>query len=137
LKNAETALNGLNEIADNTILFIWNEVETKYGDKPKPTQRDFARLWGVKYARAGGHKIVSGDTIDEATGEGIAGVEIYFDNGNNSAESGLDYKFSLNTTLMDVQKLIATHPDYVLWEGNETLVEGENLVITIKMTRRV
>ncbi|MEI6088563.1 MAG: carboxypeptidase-like regulatory domain-containing protein [Bacteroidota bacterium] len=136
LRNAQTALNGLDAMADNTILFIWNEAETKYGDQPKPTMRAYCKPWGVKYVRAGSPKIITGIVTDIATGLPVAGVTIYFDNGNNEATSAADGSFTLNTTLMDVQKLIATHPLYLDWNADETLVEGENLVVEIKMTIR-
>jgi hypothetical protein len=135
-QNAERALNDLNDKADEALLFVYNEVETHFSNLSNSATRVEGRKWGIKYVKSGSPKIVTGKVEDVATGEGIAGADIYFDNGNNTAESGAGFTYTLNTTLMDVQKLIATHPDYILYEANVTLVEGANLVADIKMTKK-
>ncbi|MFN0031568.1 MAG: hypothetical protein ACKVOR_05360 [Flavobacteriales bacterium] len=50
---AEEALDDLNVQADELIRKIWDEVESKYADEPKESQRQNAREWGVTYVSRG------------------------------------------------------------------------------------
>jgi hypothetical protein len=134
LKNAQAALKALIPAADKTLLFGWNEVETKYSDKDKPTQRSYSELWGVKYARAGSAKILSGKVLDSVSREIITDADISFLNGNNEATSTAD-GYTLDTTLMGVQQLTATHPLYIDFSADVTLVENENLTYDIIMVK--
>ena len=132
---AERALNLLNPDADDTIVFVWNEVEAHFSNLKPPAVRVEGRKWGIIYNRVGDTKIVTGTVRDSVTLAIIAGVLIYFENGINEAISDAEGKFSLSTTLMDVQKLIATHPLYANYEVTVTLVEGENLTVEILMVK--
>jgi hypothetical protein len=134
--DAERALDALNEKADEALLFVYNEVETHFSNLTNSATRVEGKKWGIKYVKAGSPKVVSGKVSDVDSGDGIAGADVYFDNGNNSDESGVDFAYTLNTTLMDVQKLIATCPGYFDWSEDVTLIEGENLVKDIKMTKK-
>jgi hypothetical protein len=133
---AERALDGLNALADEALLFVYNEVETHFSNLSKSATRVEGKKWGIKYVKSGSPKIITGKVTDVDSSEGIAGADIYFDNGNNSDESGVDFTYTLNTTLMNVQKLIATCPGYFDWSEDVTLIEGENLVVEIKMKKK-
>ena len=131
---AETAVNDDNKDADDAILYVWNEVETYFGNLAHPALRVQGKFWGIMYATTGSLKKVTGKVTDLLTGFGIAGVDIYFDNGNLSATSDINGNFDLNTTLMDKQVMTATHALYNDWNMDETLEEGSNPVINIVMT---
>ena len=132
LTAASNTLNGLNAVADDTILFVWNEVETHFSNLPHAALRVQGRLWGIVYVRVGVSKIVSGTVKNSVTGDVILGADVYFENGNNNGISDASgYKFT--TTLMDVQKLIATHPLFTDFSVDVTLVEGQNATVDISM----
>ncbi len=133
---AQRALNLLNPSADVTLLFVWNEVETHFGNLPNPALRVQGRLWGINYVRVGSIKVITGTVSDSITGLPITDANISFENGNNDAIStGTGY--TLDTTLMDVQKLIATHALYTPFNVEVTLVENENQVVNIVMVKIV
>jgi hypothetical protein len=50
---------------------------------------------------------------------------------NNGISDASGYKFT--TSLMDVQKLIATHPLFTDFSVDVTLVEGQNATVDISM----
>jgi len=132
---AERALEALNDSADDTILFVYNEVETHFSNLAKSSQRVEGRKWGINYARVGSSKIVSGTVTDIDTNLPIESVEVYFENGNNTDETNVRGEYSLSTTLMDAQKLNAEHPLYAIFNVTVTLVEGSNLTVDIKMRK--
>lgn len=132
---AKQALNGLKTLADEAILMVWNEVETKYGLLPNPALRVQGRLWGISYVRVGSKKIVTGKVTDSVSGSSLDDVLIYFENGNNDATSDAT-GYSLETTLMDAQVLIATKVGYFDFSLPVTLVENVNPVIPIVMIKK-
>lgn len=137
LKDLQIACNDLNPQADKTIKFMWGEIETSYSDLPRETMRAKAKLWGMIFEKVGGTKIITGKVTDSVTELGIEGVEIFFENGNNVAISDADGNFTLDTTLMEVQKLMADHPLYEPWSEDVTLVENENQIVNIVMVKIV
>lgn len=136
LKTAERAVNNLNAQADDAILFVWNEVETHYGNLAKDSQRAEGRLWGIVYIRVGSTKTITGRTIDSVTLLPVEGADVQFENGNNVAESNALGEFTFTTTLMDVQNIIATQPLYENFTEAVTLVEGENMEVEIRMVKK-
>ena len=120
---------------DEMLRLVHGEVETHYVNESPETRRSECRLWGMRYALSGSTKVVTGKVTDIETGEGITEAEIYFENGNLSADSGVDFMYQLNTVLMGVQKLVSSHPLYELWQEDQTLIEDANLVVNIKMRR--
>ena len=136
LTTAQATLNGLNAAADDTILFVWNEVESHFSNLAHPALRVQGRLWGIVYERKGSTKLVKGTLKDSVTGLEILDATVYFDNGNNEALSGAD-GYELSTTLMGIQKLIASHPLYLEFSVDVDLVEGENPVVDIVMVKIV
>lgn len=135
LTAAETALNKLNADADETILFVWNEVEAHFSNLSPAARRVQGRIWGIIYAKVGGTKEVSGTVKDSLSGNDILDANVFFENGVNDALSDA-HGYKLNTTLMDTQILLATHPLYVDFKVSVVLVEGENPVVNIVMVKK-
>ncbi len=135
LKQAQIACNALNGAADELIRFLQGEIETHFSNLPRATMRDEARLWGMKYAKSGSNKKVTGVVTDAANGLAIEGALVHFANGLNEDETTVAGAYAINTTLMDVQDLIAEHPLYKTYTEPQTLVEGTNPVINISMVR--
>ncbi len=135
LKQAQIACNALNGAADELIRFLQGEIETHFSNLPRATMRDEARLWGMKYTKGGSDKKVTGVVTDAANGLAIEGAVVRFANGLNEDETTVAGAYAINTTLMDVQDLIAEHPLYKTYTEPQTLVEGTNPVINIKMVR--
>ena len=133
---AQRTLNLLNPLGDETILFVWNEVETHFSNRANPAIRVQGRLWGINYVRVGSLKHITGKVTDSITGGEIADANISFENGNNDATSDAT-GYQLDTTLMDVQNLLSTHPFYVPGTQPVTLVENEDQVVNVIMVKIV
>ena len=137
MRTAQHACNALNQQADECIKLLWGEVETHFVNLPRPSMREQARLWGVIYAQTGSLKIVTGKVTDKATSIGIADAEVYFANGSSSATTDANGNYSLSTTLMGVQSLIAIYTLYTDASVPVTLVENQNTVADIVMDKAV
>ena len=137
MRTAQHDCNALNQQADECIKLLWGEVETHYVNLPRPSMREQARLWGVIYAQTGSSKIVTGKVTDKATSIGIADAEVYFANGSNSVTTDASGNYSLTTTLMGVQNLIAIYTLYTNASVSVTLVENQNTVADIVMDKAV
>jgi len=131
------ALDGLNTEADAVIKKVWDEVETFYNEEEASSQRQNAREWGVIYVLKGSNKTISGKVFDIDTNLPIAGAKIFFANGNNSVLSDDEGNYSITTTLMSAQRLLAESDLYDNYDETVTLVENENLTWDIKMKKSV
>jgi len=130
-------LDALNEEADAVIKKVWDEVETFYNEEEPSSQRQNAREWGVIYILQGSSKTVTGIVTDFDTNLPVEGAEIFFENGNKKALSAADGSYSLSTTLMNQQNLLAQHALYNNYLQQVTLIENENLVWNFKMQKVV
>jgi hypothetical protein len=132
--DAKRAVQLLNPKAKDAILFVWNEVETRFSNLKFAAIRVQGRLWGIVYVKQGSTKKITGTITDNETGEIIIGATIYFESGNNDDESDAN-GFKFNTSLMDIQKLVCEHPLYMPWHEEIKLVENENLKVDIRMIK--
>lgn len=134
---AQENLDAQNTEADAVIKKVWDEVETFYNEEEPASQRQNAREWGVVYVLTGSNKTVSGVVTDSVTSAPIEGAEIFFEDGNKKVLSAADGSYSLTTTLMNAQNIIAEHDLYNQYLQEVTLVENENLTWNISMVKVV
>ena len=133
--NAQEAVQKLNKEANGVIKKVWREVEIYYNEQPRPSMREHARRWGVEYARKGYKKKVTGIITDSETGLPLERVQVKLSHGRKKIITAIDGKFMLTTSLMDEQKLTATHNDYKPVETEITLYENRDTVCNIGMVR--
>lgn len=133
--NAQEAVQKLNKEANGVIKKVWREVEIYYNEQPRPSMREHARRWGVEYARKGYKKKVTGIITDSETGLPLERVQLKLSHGRKKIITAIDGKFMLTTSLMDEQKLTATHNDYKPVETEITLYENRDTVCNIGMVR--
>lgn len=133
--NAQEAVQKLNKEANGVIKKVWREVEIYYNEQPRPSMREHARRWGVEYARKGYKKKVTGLITDSETGLPLERVQVKLSHGRKKIITAIDGKFMLTTSLMDEQKLTATHNDYKPVETEITLYENRDTVCNIGMVR--
>ena len=135
LRLAQKAVNELNHEADKVIRKVWAEVETFYNELPRAGQREHARRWGVVYGRKGHLKKITGTVTDSATGLPLTGVTIKLANGRNKKTTGSNGAFTITTTLMHGQTLLATLNNYEPYKTTIVLQEGSGSVCEVKMVR--
>lgn len=131
----QKALRALYKEAHGVVKKVWREAETAYAEGSRERMRKWARKWGVRYARKGGEKLVTGMLTDAATGLPLGAVKLKFKKGKNKTLSGLDGSFELITNLLKKQTLIATRPGYKPAEVKLELKEGEKNVCAVKMVK--
>lgn len=131
----QKALRGLYKEAHAVVKKVWREAETAYAEGSRERMRKWARKWGVRYARKGGEKQVTGMVTDAATGLPLPAVKLKFKKGKNKTISGIDGSFELVTNLLKKQTLIATRPGYKSAEVKLELKEGEENVCVVKMVK--
>jgi hypothetical protein len=120
-----------NEEADAVIKKVWDEVETFHNEEEPSSQRQNAREWGVIYVLRGSDKIVSGQVLDADTNLPVPNTKVSFLNGKRSVISDAEGNYSLKTTLMNTQHLLAENILYQDYDEEVTLVENENLTWNI------
>lgn len=133
--NAQEAVQKLNKEANGVIKKVWNEVEVFYSEQARPSMREHARRWGVVYGRKGYKKKVTGIVVDNISGLPLEGVSLKISTGRKTIKTGIDGKFTISTSLMDEQKLYATHPDYVAYETEIMLYENRNTECRVEMRK--
>jgi hypothetical protein len=133
-KASAEALNAMNIEADEVLNLVNGEVDATTVNMSAGAARDVGRLWGFVYVKVGSPKRLTGIVTDIVTGKAIEDADVQLDNGTNEDTTGVDGLYELNTTLMSVQLLLATHPLYADFAQDVTFVENQNLVYEIKMT---
>jgi hypothetical protein len=133
-KAASDVLAVLNTEADEVLNLVGAEVEAVTVNDTPGAARDIGRTWGFIYVKTGSPKRLTGTVINILTGELIEDADVELENGVNQDTTGPAGTYELNTTLMGVQPLLATHPHYTPFAENVTFVENENLEFTVKMT---
>ena len=134
---AVSDLTAMNVETDAVIKKVWDEVETVNNELPAATARAACRLYGVIYLLTGSAKAITVTALDSVTSVAIEGVEVSLENGKNSAITDIKGVAEFNTTLMKEQNLLATHLMYDDYETIITLVENENIAVTILMKKTV
>lgn len=127
--NAQEDLEAYFVEADKTILKVWDELEAFYNDEPDESRRENMREWGVVYITVGDNKTMSGTvTYNGAPG---AGLQVRFKSGKLKSICNAAGGYSLNTTLMNEQKVMVEKLEGELviksWEFEVTLSESGNL----------
>ncbi len=130
-----TDLTAMNVESDAVIKKVWDEVETVNNELPPATARAACRLYGVIYALTGSTKAVTVTVLDIDTSVAIEGVDVSLENGKNSTITDIKGAGEFNTTLMKDQNLLATHLMYDDYTKVITLVENENISVTILMKK--
>jgi hypothetical protein len=133
-KETGEGLNALNTEADEVLNLVIGEVEATTVNKTAGAARDIGRTWGFIYVRKGSPKRLFGKVINDVTNEVIGDVDVRLDNGVNEDTTGADGLYSLNTTLMGEQVLLADHPIFKPYSGTVTFVENQDLNFDIRMT---
>jgi hypothetical protein len=129
LDNAQEALEGILTEADKVIKKVWDELETYYNEESDESRRENCREWGMVYVTEGGQKTLSGTvTYNGAPG---AGLQVRFKSGKLKSLCNATGGYSLNTTLMNEQKVVVEKLEGELviksWEFEVTLSESGNL----------
>ncbi|MBL0310869.1 MAG: hypothetical protein IPP77_14730 [Bacteroidetes bacterium] len=135
LKKARNEIKKVTVEVNRVIRKVWNEVETYYGERARPSMRRYARRWGVVYARKGATKKLRGIVVDMQSGEMLAAVEIKFANGRNRFITSNDGQFIISTTLMKTQKLHFTCKGYTPVIKAIKLIEGQGTYLEVPMQR--
>lgn len=118
---AQQVIKGLKKEANGVIKKVWSEVQTFYDELPRESMREHGRHWGITYARKGNTVTVSGTVTDAATGLPLAGVTIQFLKGRNKVTTNSEGKFSISTTLMHEQIIVAQLTAYETTETKLSL----------------
>jgi len=127
------AVNVLNKEMDSMLLHATNEIETTYSELASPAMRAAAREYGVRYVSVGLPIVVSGTIISKATGLPLPKVKVHIGGGRKFALSGIDGKYSLNTTLYGDLELYADLTDFTENMTSITLADGVNMTVDIAM----
>ncbi len=130
--DAQTILNNLCIEAKAVTLRVFNELETSYSDLAMPAKRAVCREWGDRFASQGSPATVTGIVTDKE-GLPVSGVNINLQGVGVKFISGIDGRYTLNTTMNGDLIVIATSTNYKDNQTDILMVDGGSMVVNIVM----
>ena len=103
LDAAQEALEAILPEIDRVIKKVWDELETFYNEESDESRRANCVEWGVVYETVGNEKVLSGTVT--FNGAPAVGLVVHFKKGKNKSITSASGAYSLNTTLMNTQKI--------------------------------
>ena len=130
--SAQSILNTLCKEAKPVITRVFNELETSYSDLAMPAKRAVSREWGDQFTSQGSPAFVTG-IITDKDGLPISGVEVYLLGVGVRFISGIDGKYTVNTTLNGDLIVMATSPKYKENQTDILMLDGGKMEVNIVM----